>query len=172
MVVALAASAADRPAARDAAAPPPYPSVSSFELADQYGRARQCLFPGAGVRVITIADRKGSDQIAAWVEPLKKRYGDKVVIDGLADLSSVPSPLRRLVRERFKEKVQYPVMLDWTGTVVRQFFPAKGMANIYVVDSGGQVLLRLGGAAKEQGLQRLFHVLDRPPDRSSSAANP
>ena len=119
------------------------------------------FLPGKSVFVpMDAADHKGSEQIEAWVRPMKKRNSYRIAIEGMADASRVPATLRRLVRRWFKEKFLNPVMLDWTGKVVKRLKPAPSVANIYAVHTNGMVLLNRPGAADEKKLARLFPVLD------------
>lgn len=72
---------------------------------------------------MTIADHKGSDQLAPWIQQLHDRYQKNIDIDGVADVSNVPKPLQGFLRATFRNQLAYSVMLDWDGTVVRQGVP-------------------------------------------------
>ena len=91
------------------------PALAPFELRDQYNCPHRIFFPAAGVTLLTVADRKGSEQIDGWIGPLKEHYGGRIAIEGIADMSAVPCLLRSMVREQFKKCRAYPVMLDWEG---------------------------------------------------------
>jgi hypothetical protein len=147
--------------------------VGSFELADQFGQLRTCEFaPGCAPLVLTIADRGGSEQVAGWIAAVKARYGGRIRIEGVADLSKVPVLLRPLVRSKFKSVSDYPVMLDWEGKVVRWFPVAGKEANIYVINDGGVVLEADHGAATEQRLKKLYDCLDQLAGRRQGDAKP
>src|SRR4051794_6077828 len=81
--------------------------VPDFELKDQHNVTRTYQFPRDKISLLTVADRKGSDQIEAWVRPIKQRYGNRIDIDGVADMSTVPTGLRTLVRNAFKDQLTY-----------------------------------------------------------------
>jgi len=47
----------------------------------------------------------------------------------------------------FKDKVEYPVMLDWDGKTVAQYGYAKNAALVLVIDRNGEIRHRAQGAA-------------------------
>jgi hypothetical protein len=57
---------------------------------------------------MTVADRKGSEQLEPWITKLSHRYGKQIDIDGVADVSMVPGPLREVIREMFRKRLAYP----------------------------------------------------------------
>jgi hypothetical protein len=134
--------------------------ICDFELLDQYARPRPCRFPKTRFTIIAISDGKGAGQLAPWIREIYSRYQGRVDIEGIADVSSSPKILRPLLKELFKKQVSYPVMLDWSGSVVRQFAYQKEVANIYLVDPAGRVAERLTGEASEKRLQLLFTKID------------
>lgn len=90
-----------------APATPPHsePVLASFELRDQYDIAHKISFPTTHITVMTVADKKGSEQIDGWIAPLKERFGGRIAIEGVADMSKVPGFLRSMVREKFKKRL-------------------------------------------------------------------
>jgi len=135
--------------------------VGSFELTDQHGQRHHCRFPKTNLSFVTVADRKGSKQVESWVQHVRQRYGTQIDIEGVADVSSVPRPLRGLVTGKFKKATDHPVMLDWTGAVCRQFAYRRGQVNVFVLDRQGHILNRWAGLANERVLAELFAELDR-----------
>ena len=134
---------------------------ASLELSDQFEAPQRLSFPATGITLLTIADRQGSEQIEGWVTPVKQRFGGRIDIRGIADVSSVPAPLRSMVRKRFQKLQTHPVMMDWEGIAVKRFAPAAGKANILVLDSHGKTLARLSGEANASALQNLNGVIER-----------
>ena len=132
-----------------------------FELRDQYGNAQAYRFPTSKVNVFIFGDRKGSGQIEAWVRPLYDRYQERINIKGIAALSSVPSLARGMVTRIFKSQVKYPVLLDWTGGVTNSYGYEGGKANVFVVSPSGEILLRINGAATQQGLEQVKAQVSR-----------
>lgn len=135
-------------------------ALASFGLPDQYGAEHKLLFPAANVTVITVADKKGSEQVDAWVAPLAEHYGERIAIVGIADVSKVPRLFRATVQKRFKKRWTHPVMLDWDGTVVRGFNYCPDEANIFVIDRQGRVTGRFSGATNEASLRALLKAVD------------
>lgn len=134
---------------------------ASFELRDQFDTPHKINFPRTNVIVLTIADKKGNDEVDGWVAPTKGRFGGKVEIIGIADVGGVPGPLREFVRKKFQKSRTHPVMMDWDGRIIGGFAPQKESANVYVLDRQGQVTLHLAGAAKPESLKELFAAVDR-----------
>ena len=148
LIVALAANAA------------PTNAPARIELHDQYNALQTLAFPATNLTVLTIAEKKGSEQIAGWIAPVKKRFGSRVDIRGIADVSAVPWALRSLVRREFRKSQTYPVMLDWTGDVVNVLTYEPDKANVLLLDSHGQILKRLSGAADAAGIENLCTAID------------
>jgi hypothetical protein len=134
--------------------------ISDFELTDQAARQRTYRFPKTKVTVMTVADQKGSDQLAPWIQGVYDRYQNRIDIDGVADVSMIPRLFRAMFREAFKKQLTYSVMLDWDGSVVKQFAYEKSVANIYVIDRGGRIVKRITGAVSNEGLSALFSEID------------
>ena len=160
------------------AAPNSEPSItptnapSSIELHDQFDAPQTLSFPATNVTLLTIADKKGSEQVPGWVTPLKQRFGKRIDIRGLADVSTVPRPFRGMVRKKFQKLQTYPVMLDWSGEAVKAFTYVPDKANVLVLDGHGQILKRINGEANPKAVQDLCAAIDRalvnPADKLSA----
>ncbi len=149
-------------------AAPKSPSASSvtnaparIELKDQFEFPQKLSFPTTNLTVLTIADHKGSEQIAGWVAPVKERYGQQVAIHGIADMSAVPGWLRGVVRKKFQQRQSYPVMLDWSGDMVKAFGCVNECVNVFVLDERGRILKRFTGVAKSAALLELYAAIDQ-----------
>jgi len=148
----------------------PAEKLAGFELSDQHARARTYRFPKARVTVMTVADHQGSAQLPAWIERVYRRFGKRVDIDGVADVSMIPGPFQGMLREAFRKQLTYSVMLDWNGSVVDQFAPTKGLANIYVIDRQGRVVKRMTGPVSDAAMRDLSQAItqalaDLPPTK-------
>jgi len=132
-----------------------------FTLQDQFEQTHAFTFPQTKPVVLTVADKKGSEGIKDWAHPLAETFGDKIIITGLADMSTVPSPLRGLVRSKFKKVITYPVMLDWHGQASQSFNYSKGSANVYLIATNGTILHHLTGKANEEQLKQLTAWIER-----------
>ena len=142
-------------------APPLTNAPGCTELKDQFEALQKLSFPATNLTVLTLADHKGSEQIAGWVGPVKERYGLRVDIRGIADMSAVPGWLRGVVRKKFRQQQTYPVMLDWSGDVVRAFAAVNECVNVLVIDERGQILQRFTGEAKPAALTELYTTIDQ-----------
>lgn len=134
-------------------------SPARIELPDQFETLRVMTFPTTNITLLTVADKAGSEQIVGWVEPVKRQFEDRVVIEGIADVSTVPKFLRGLVRRKFQKAQTHPVMLDWSGTVVRTFSPLADQANILVLDREGKILKHWSGVATPEAVKELCETL-------------
>jgi len=149
------------------AAPPtetprvPTHAPAVIELRDQFDAPQKLSFPTTNVTLLTIADKNGSEQIPGWIAPLKQRFGPRIDIRGIADVSAVPWPLRNWVRKKFQKVQSYPVMMDWSGDAVKAFTYVPDQANVLVLDRRGQIIKRLSGAATQPSVQEVFVAIDR-----------
>jgi hypothetical protein len=139
----------------------PVERLSDFELTDQNAKTRSYRFPKAKVTVMTVADHKGSDQLAPWIQRLYDRYGTRIDIDGVADVSMIPEPFHAMFREALRKRLTYSVMLDWEGSVVKEFGYTKGVANIYAIDRCGRIVQQVTGPMREAAARELFDEIDR-----------
>ena len=134
--------------------------IGDFELADQHNQVRKYHFPKAKISVIAIADSKGSPQIQPWISQIYQRFGRTVNIDGIADVSRVPGALRSAVRLIFRNKLAYPIMLDWDGSVVRQFQYKPGEANLYLLNRNGWIVDCFRGPVEQSKVAQLSRALE------------
>jgi len=98
----------------------PVEKLTGFELADQNLKTRIYRFPKSKVTVMTVADHKGSGELAPWIQQLYDRYQKKIDIDGLADVSKIPKPLHSIFRAAFRKQLAFSIMLDWDGRILNQ----------------------------------------------------
>jgi hypothetical protein len=139
--------------------------LPDFELRDQYGYLRAYRFPKSKVTVMTLADQRGSAQLEPWISHIFQRFGRRIDIDGIADLSSVPSPLRGAVRALFRSQLNYLVLMDWEGSVVKRFAPRKDAANIYVINRDGRIVSRAAGPIDSVVLADVYRSIDRTMEK-------
>ena len=142
--------------------------LSDFVLTDQDSKKRSYRFPKEKVTVMTIADHKGSDQLTPWIKSMHDRYGKRIDIDGVADVSMIPGPFQGMFREAFRKKLTYSVMLDWGGAVVKEFGYTKGVANIYVIDRDGRIVKHAIGSFDAATARELFTIIDSADSTPSS----
>ena len=139
----------------------PARKLTDFELTDQDAKTRSYRFPRAKVTVMTVADHRGSDQLAPWIQRIYDRYEKRIDIDGVADVSMIPKPFQNMFREAFRKQLTRSVMLDWGGAVVKQFGYAKGVANLYVIDREGRLLKQITGPVSDAAERELTREIDR-----------
>ena len=135
--------------------------ASEFELKDQYEKTFTLKFPKDKATVLVFGDREGAKQIESWVRPLVEKYADKIDIQGVAELSAVPSLARGIVRRIMKNQVKYSVMLDWSGAVSKSYGYQKGKANLFVIDKRGGIVAEVEGAASAAELEKIYREINR-----------
>ena len=128
-------------------------NVPGFTLTDQFEVTNRFTLPSTNLSFIVVADHKGSKQLEAWIQPVHDRHGRTVAILGVADVAKVPAPFRPMVRRAFVKDLKYPVLLDWSGAVVKLFNPVPNVANIYLVRTNGAVIAHWSGAATKAQLE-------------------
>jgi hypothetical protein len=145
-----------------------------IELPDQFEQTQRLAFPNTNITVLTLADRKGSEQISGWVEPVAKRFGKRVDVQGIADVSAVPRLLRGTVRAAFRKEQSYPVMMDWSGKEVAKFAPKENVTTVLLIDGQGKILRRYEGAAKKPDVEELCKLIQEmlPKQEIKVAAKP
>ena len=143
-----------------------------IELHDQYDAPQRLSFPATNITVLTIADRKGSEQVDGWIAALNPRYGPRINLCGIADVGGAPSFLHAKIRKKFQETRQYPVMMDWTGKVCAQLSYKKDVVNLLVLGRDGAILGRFSGLANGPNVAEACAVLDKalsdPPHVTSN----
>ena len=132
-----------------------------IELRDQYDAPQKLSFPSTNVTVLTIADRKGSAQVAGWIAALKPRYVKRIDIRGIADAGGAPAFLHGKIRKKLQETRTYPVMIDWSGKICEQLSYRKDIANILVLGRDGAILGRFSGQAHGAIVTEACALLDK-----------
>jgi hypothetical protein len=149
------AAIAEKPAQQS----PPF-RIEDFELKDQFDNKHKQVFPKDVVSIFALADRKGSDQLEDWITPFYARYESRVDICGVANLKGAPKWVRPMIRSLFRNGIDYPVMMDWSGETCEALGYRERVADIFIVSTNGVVTHRVSGEASEEKLNACFLVLD------------
>ena len=139
----------------------PTRAPAKTELHDQYDSPQILQFPTTNVVILTIADRKGSDQIDGWIAALKPRFAGRVEFRGLADCGGAPGFVNGMIRRRFQEVRKYPVLLDWSGKACATFGYQKSVANVLLVAPDGAIQAPFTGPVSPTALSEASAQLDR-----------
>lgn len=150
-------------AAALAADPRPLPTNAPplVQLSDQHGALQKLAFPSTNITLLTIADRKGSEQVDGWIAALKPHCAGRIDIRGLADCGGAPSFIQGRIRKKFQEARQYPVMMDWTGQTCARFGYEPGKANLLVLGPDGAIQARFAGEATQGEIRKAKAALDK-----------
>jgi glycosyltransferase involved in cell wall biosynthesis len=133
---------------------------ASFALQDQFGTNHVVNFPRAQPLLLIVADRKGSEQIDAWIAALHSRYGARLEMTGVADVGGVPGWLQGLIRKKFQKKYPYPILLDWSGKIPAALHGQPDVANVFLFAPSGGVLARAQGECSADALSRMTQAAD------------
>jgi hypothetical protein len=134
---------------------------ASIELHDQYDSPQKLIFPATNITLLTIADRKGDEQVEGWIAALKPRYAGRIRLCGIADVGGAPAFVRGKIRKRFQETRAHPVMMDWSGKVCAQLSYQRDVANILVLGRTGAILGRFSGLADGPNIVAACAVVDQ-----------
>jgi hypothetical protein len=141
--------------------------VESFQLADQFGTQHSIEFPRTRPLLLLIGDRRGSEEIDAWIEPLKQRWKDVADIYGIADVQAVPRFLRGRITDAIRKSRTKPLLLDFDGKVTGSLPYEKKAANIFAISKDGRLLAQVSGPYEpgtnsSQKLDRIAQGLGTP----------
>lgn len=142
-----------------------------IELRDQFDAPQRITFPASNVTVLFIADQKGSAQVNGWVTALKSRYGERIDLRGVADVSGAPDALRRVVRRSLRARFGYPVMLDWSGDVSVALGRVQNEVVVLVVSPTGEILARVRSPAHAAALKTISTAIESAQTTDGSHAN-
>jgi hypothetical protein len=130
-----------------------------FSLLDQYGR-QYSLGSFAGQPLVLIAsDQEGSKQNRQWVDRIQKKYKERIRIEGVADVRTVPVLMKSVVRSDFK-KNKDSILLDWDGAMFTSYGCVKSVSNVILIDSKGYIRHIHAGGATADAVDRLFRKID------------
>ncbi len=137
-------------------------TVPDIELEDQFKKKVSHNFPKDKWSVIFVAGRKGADQIEPWAKAIYEGYGDSVEQIGVADVSTVPAPIRGLIRAVFRKTVDYPILMDWEGKVTQKLGYKSGLVRLFVVSPSGTIQFEVDGPLTKSRKEQLFGHLPMP----------
>jgi predicted transcriptional regulator len=130
-----------------------------FSLHDQYEKTVSLRQYEGRIVVLIASDKEGSAQNPEWIKAVRGRYGERISIQGIADVSGVPFFLKGKVRNDFKKDGE-SILLDWKGEVFRSYGFANAISNIVLIDSRGVIRHRSSGSASPEAVQELFKKID------------
>lgn len=141
--------------------------LESFTLADQFGTHHAVTFPRERPLLLVVGDRRGSEEIDAWIPPLKERWKDLTDMHGIADVQAVPRFLRGRITEAIRKSRPKPLLLDFEGRVTSALPCEKKAANIFAISKEGRILAHVfgpfvPGTNAQQKLDRIAQALASP----------
>jgi predicted transcriptional regulator len=135
-------------------------TAPDFTLQDQFERTVSLRQDAGRIVVLIASDKEGSTQNPAWIKAIRARYGDRIGIRGIADVSSVPFFLKGKVRSDFRKDAD-SILLDWKGEVFRSYGFVKGVSNVVVIDRRSVIRYLHAGSAESAALDGVFRALDK-----------
>jgi peroxiredoxin len=130
-----------------------------FTLQDQQKKTVSLKHYEDRVVVLIASDKEGSSQNAAWTKAIKEKYADRVAVQGIADVSSVPFFLKGKIRHDFKKDAD-SILLDWKGEVFKAYGLTKGVSNVILIDKDGTIRHLSSGSASPEAVLDLFKKID------------
>jgi predicted transcriptional regulator len=130
-------------------------------LQDQYDRTISLRGFEGRVVVLIASDKKGKAQNPPWDKAIREKYGDIVVLLGVADVRSVPFFLKGKIRNDFKKEYAASVLMDWEGEIFTAFGLAEKVANVVVIDRSGTIRFLQTGPAVQDAVRLVFEEIDR-----------
>jgi len=146
--------------------------ISAFELTDQFNHTHRFTLPRTQVTLLTIADKKGSEQVGDWIRAFKSQYAQRIAYLGVADLGKVPGMFRGLVEKSFRKQQRYPVLLDWKGTLAKSLACKPDEVTVLVLDRNGSIQARVSGSINQDARRELGVVIDRLLSNTSAHEDP
>lgn len=130
-----------------------------FTLMDSDGEPFAFTFPREKPVLLTFADQGGHEQMDAWLEPLLKRYGERIEHKAVAWLEFVPASMRAVVLKVVQQSYDW-VLLDWNGAVAKRYRCKANAANVFLVSKDGRILFEDHGPATKKRLKEAYKILD------------
>lgn len=144
--------------------------IGAFQLTDQFGTNHSVAFPRPRPVLLLVGDRRGSEEVDAWIEPLKLRWKSTADLLGIGDVAGAPRFLRGRITDGIRKQRSRPLMLDFDGKVTGPLHCQAKTANLYVVDPEGRILARFFGlpdAAKFDAIRSALEPFKSDPSPSS-----
>jgi len=131
-----------------------------FSLSDQRDHQVALRQLEGKVIVLIASDKEGTKQNPAWRKAITDRYGERVFMQGVADLRKVPFFLKGSFKRDF-QKDQASIILDWNGEIFKAYGLAENVSNIVLIDKKGSVQYLHSGSAEPGAVDDLFREIDR-----------
>ena len=133
--------------------------ATAFMLQNQHEKTVSLKQYEGRIVVLIASDKEGKAQNPAWKKVIREAYGDRLVVQGVADVSSVPFFLKGKIRNDFKKDGE-SILLDWEGEVFKVYSLTKGVSNVILIDKDGMIRHRSSGPAAPEAVQELFMKID------------
>ena len=135
-------------------------TVPNFKLQDQKKRTwRRTNFSGKPVLYVA-CDRDAYDYVDNWTSRLVPKFRSKIHFVPVADLSSAPDFLKGYIRDRFDDEFSYPVLMDWSGKLVKLLGIRSGYPTLVITTSSGKITYHAWGKGSASQVARLEAKLE------------
>jgi hypothetical protein len=140
----------------------------SFSFDDQHKNSMNLKPEFKKPIIVTVADKKGSEELLAWIEPLTREFGDTVNFFPIADLRKVPGALKGMIRRSFRKQFEYNVAMDWKGVAVEQLSTKPNTANLILLNKKGHVVMTMHGEATAENIIIMIQAIRAQLDTTKS----
>jgi predicted transcriptional regulator len=133
--------------------------ATEFTLQDQYEKTISLKQLEGRIVVLIASDKEGKEQNAAWTRAIRDKYADRILVQGIANVSSVPFFLKGKIRNDFRKEGD-SILLDWKGEVFEAYNLTKGVSNVILIDTRGMIHYRSSGPASPEAVRELFRKIE------------
>jgi hypothetical protein len=131
-----------------------------FSLPDQRDRQISLRQMEGMVIVLVASDKEGMKQNPLWRKAIVDRYGERVLVQGVADVRKVPFFLKGSYKRDFQQNPD-SIILDWKGEIFKAYGLAENVSNIVLIDKKGYVQYLHSGSAEPGAVNDLFREIDQ-----------
>lgn len=114
-------------------------AAPAFKLSDQFGKSWDVSALRGSVVVVVAANRDSGRAMGPWFQYLKSKYGSRIQLLGLMQLSGIPGFARGIARNRIKKETSDPLMLDFNGATGKLYEVSGKHPVVVVIDKTGVV---------------------------------
>ena len=126
--------------------------LPTFEMKDQFGKEHRIEFPRPRPVLLLVGDRHGAEEVDRWIPVLKRHWGERADIVGIAVVRGIPRLFHSRVAESVRRSRTQPVLLDFEGTVTTPLEYVRRRPNVYVIAPGGRMEAHVVGVPDEATL--------------------
>ena len=134
-----------------------------FRLKDQEDRVHSFTGEGHTPVVLIVGASSAAGTNTEWDHALTARYGARIAIFRIVDLSAVVRLFESIAKSRIRDGADppgVPLLLDWDGAIATQCGLDTSETTLMVAGPGGRVSASFRGAPDERSLEQAASAID------------